>query len=325
MGSAGLGRDGRRARGRVLGVCRTMAARYTDLSVRRASAAIAVVVSVSAVAGGWVAPPQLASATPLESSWSFAARPLLADKGSVSLSKSTTAGVPAFWYPDSSTSSSTDQLLNSPSGAVSFIVANVANGAGSSVDPNYVSAIAAYVRDGVKVYGYVPTDYGSRSLSSVEAEVSDWYSWYGLDGILFDGSSNDPALAGHGSYYNELYDYVKHMTGPGVLGTTVVLNPGTIPAEAYMRDSDIICDFEGPEASYVNATFPAWVNSYPATRFWNIIYDSAGVAPMQSDVSLARGRNAGYVFVTTLSGANPYGGMPSSTLWSAEVSALTNP
>jgi hypothetical protein len=216
-------------------------------------------------------------------------------------------------------------LQNTPSGGVSFIIANVDSGAGSSVDPNYVSAINGYEHEGMKVYGYVYTDYGSRSLSSVEAEVSDWYSWYGLDGIFFDDASSDPSLAGPGSYYSELYAYVKHMTGPGVLGTAVVLNPGTIPAEAYMADSDIICDFEGAESTYVSATFPTWVDSYPAARFWNIVYDSAGVAEMQSDVSLARARNVGDVFVTTLGGANPYAGMPPSAFWSAEVSALTNP
>jgi hypothetical protein len=352
MGSAGLGQDGRRARrgqestsgaGDIdTPLLEAMDTRHIDRSVRRrrATAAIAVVaaaVAVAAVAGGWFAPRQLASATPLGSHRSFSARPLLEMKGRASLSNTSgtattgaktggqTAAIPAYWYPDSSTSTSTNQLLNTPSGDVSFIIADAANGAGSSVDPNYVSAIDTYEREGIKVYGYVYTDYGSRSLSSVEAEVSDWYSWYGLDGIFFDDASSDPALAGPGSYYNELYEYVKHMTGPGVLGTTVVLNPGTIPAEAYMTDSDIICDFEGPEATYVNATFPAWVDSYPATRFWNIVYDSVGVAQMQRDVSLARERNAGYVFVTTLSGSNPYERMPSSTLWSAEVSALTNP
>jgi len=234
-----------------------------------------------------------------------------------------TAAIPAYWYPDSTTSSFSNQLLATPSGDVSFIIADATPGDGVSADPNYVSAIETYEREGIKVYGYVYTDYGSRSLSSVEAEVSDWYSGYGLDGIFFDDASSSAALAGPGSYYSELFDYVKHMTGSGVLGTTVVLNPGTIPAEAYMADADVICDFEGTEATYSDTAFPAWVNSYPATRFWNIVYDSAGIPQMQKDVSLAHERNAGYVFVTTSGGANPYAQMPNSTFWNAEVSALT--
>ena len=347
MGKAGLGQEGRRG-GRVPGVRSTLFGHphphphlhaYIDGSVRRrrAMAAIAVVtaaVAVAAVVGGWFAPRELASATPLILHRS--ARPLHATKGRASLpdtsgsgtSGTTTSGqtaaIPAYWYPDSTTSTSTNQLLDTPSGDVSFIIADASPGDGASLDPNYVSAIDTYEREGIKVYGYVDTDYGNRSLSSVEAEVSDWYAWYRLNGIFFDDASSSPALAGPGTYYNELYQFVKSMTGPGVLGTTVALNPGTVPAEGYMADSDVICDFEGTEATYVSTTFPAWVNSYPATRFWNIVYDSAGITQMQKDVSLARARNAGYVFVTTLGGANPYGQMPSSTFWSAEVSALTN-
>jgi hypothetical protein len=320
----------------LLGVTDT---RHTHRSVwrRRTTVAVAVVsaaVAVAAVVGGWFAPRELASATPLVRHQSISTRPLPVPEGRLSsgpnpsgtaTTSGQTAAIPAYWYPDSATSTFTNQLQDTPSGDVSFIIADASPGDGASVDPNYVSAIDTYEREGIKVYGYVDTAYGSRSLSSVETEVSDWYSWYGLNGIFFDDASSNPTLASPGSYYNELYEYVKHVTGPGVLGTTVVLNPGTIPAEAYMADSDVICDFEGPEASYVNTTFPAWVNSYPATRFWNIIYDSTGISQMQRDVSLARERNAGYVFVTTLNGSNPYGGMPSSAFWSAEVSALVSP
>jgi Spherulation-specific family 4 len=241
--------------------------------------------------------------------------------GSAKTSQS--AAIPAYWYPDSTTSNFTKQVLNTQSGDVSFIIADPSSGPGSSVDSSYVSAINNYERQGIKVYGYVYTDYGTLSLSSVEAQVSDWYSWYGVDGIFFDDASSDPALAGPGSYYNELYQYVKNMTGTGVLGTTVILNPGTVPAQAYMADADVICDFEGPETTYVDTTFPAWVKNYSASRFWNIVYDSAGIAQMKKDVSLARARNAGHVFVTTQSGSNPYAEMPSGTFWSAEVSALT--
>lgn len=237
-----------------------------------------------------------------------------------------TAAIPAYWYPDAASSASTGEVLDTPGGDVSFIIADVTTtGTGSSVDPNWLTAIEAYQRAGIDVFGYVDTDYGQLSLASVETNVSNWYSWYGVNGIFFDEASNDPALAGPGAYYNELYEYVKQMTGPGVLGTTVVLNPGTTTAQSYMADADIVCDFEGTEASYATATFPAWVDSYPASRFWNIVYASAGVAQMENDVALARARNAGYVFVTTLDGANPYDAMPSSTFWSAEVSALTNP
>jgi hypothetical protein len=46
---------------------------------------------------------------------------------------------------------------------------------------------------------------------------------------------------------------------------------------------------------------------------------------MEHDIALASARHAGYVFVTTLGGWNPYGAMPSSAFWKAEVSALASP
>ena len=39
---------------------------------------------------------------------------------------------------------------------------------------------------GITVLGYSSTEYGARSISSVESEINDYKSWYGVNGIFLD-------------------------------------------------------------------------------------------------------------------------------------------
>ena len=175
---------------------------------------------------------------------------------------------------------------------------------------------------GIKVYGYVYSSYGSRSLSDVESDVADWYSWYNLDGILVDEAPGTGWTGAQQTYYHDLYSYIKAESGANVHGTTVVLNPGTDTDQYAMSVSDIISDYEDVESDYAGASPPSWASQYPASRFWNIVYDSAGVSQMESDIALAKSRNVGYVYVTTETGGNPYSGLPSDPFWTDELNDL---
>jgi hypothetical protein len=70
-----------------------------------------------------------------------------------------------------------------------------------------------------------------------------------------------------------------------------------------------------------------WFESYPSDRFTNTIYDvpantgdSSQSSAMLADVSQAAQLDAGFVYITNLSGGNPYDGLPS--YWDQEVSAV---
>jgi hypothetical protein len=73
---------------------------------------------------------------------------------------------------------------------------NPSNGPGKSIDPNYVTAVKTVdsAGTGFLVFGYVYTRYGKRPLSSVEADVNKYKSWYNVDGIFVDqtASSGSP-------------------------------------------------------------------------------------------------------------------------------------
>jgi hypothetical protein len=78
----------------------------------------------------------------------------------------------------------------------------------------------------------------------------------------------------------------------------VVLNPGTIPDEGYVRDvatgpKDFVFTFEDSAANYLTATFPAWMNNYPVTKFGHLVL-AANSTQFDQLLSLTKTRRAGY-------------------------------
>ncbi len=227
--------------------------------------------------------------------------------------------IPTYWW----TPSSYDTQLDNAGSKVGFVVANINSGPGTSgTESNFNTEINNERAAGIKVYGYVYTNYGSRALSDVKTDIDNWYSWYNLDGILFDEAPGTGWTSAQKTYYQSLYSYVKTKTGTYVHGKTVVLNPGTATDEYAMSVSDIVSDYEDTGANYAGTSFPSWTKNYAATRFWNIIHTSSGVSQMQNDIELAKTRNVGYVYVTTDSGSNPYDTLPGDPFWTDELNAL---
>ncbi len=187
-------------------------------------------------------------------------------------------------------------------------------GAGTAPDPAYQAVVKQAQAAGITVLGYSSTADGQRPIAQVEADVRNYKAWYGVTGIFLD------SVNGVGSelpYYEQLAGYI-HRTIPG---SSVWLNPGIYPDQQYMSVGNVVMVFEGTYAQYRNFQVPAWAHEFPATRFANTIYSATSSAQANSAISLARSRNAGYVYVTNLAGSNPYDALPS--YWSSENTALT--
>jgi hypothetical protein len=91
---------------------------------------------------------------------------------------------------------------------VRLLVANPNSGAGSMVDSAYTAIVTRAETAGATVVGYVHTSCGARSISTVEADVDAWYSFYPtIEGIFVDEVATDTPTAM--SYYSPLYRYVK--------------------------------------------------------------------------------------------------------------------
>jgi hypothetical protein len=184
-------------------------------------------------------------------------------------------------------------------------------GAGNAPVPAFQAAVRQARKAGIKVLGYSSTADGARPAAQILADVRHYKAWYGVNGIFLDSVNGTSAEF---RYYKRLSDRV-------ISGSSVWMNAGVYPERKYMSVGDILMVFEGTYAQYRDAAVPAWARDYPADRFANTIYGAVTSSQANSAISLARSRNAGYVFVTNLSGADPYNALPA--YWSSEVSAIT--
>jgi hypothetical protein len=180
---------------------------------------------------------------------------------------------------------------------------------------------------GIDVLGYVWTDYANNAaghpaapgmtpapLSAVENEAMEWYRWYGVKGIFFDGATTGAGNSQLG-YYQRLYNYV-HAHIPGA---QVWINPGWYPASSYMSAADVVTDFESSYGTLTANPPPAWVHRYPARRFANVLHLPASQASsLSAALALAQADNAGYVYVAD---QQNYSALPA--YWSAENAEAT--
>jgi len=219
------------------------------------------------------------------------------------------AFVPAFFYG----AGIWTQAAHSKPAPKVMILDITGMGAGTSPVPHFQSVVRQAKAAGVTILGYSSTAFGVRPLAQIEADVRNYKAWYGVTDIFLD------EVRGVGSqlpYYRTLYGYIHGVNS----GSSVWLNPGSYPAEAYMSVGNVVMAFEGPYASYTSIRVPSWAYHYSPSRFANTIY-ATGRSQVPNAISLSRSRNAGYVYVTNRSGANPYNGLPS--YWSTENSAIT--
>jgi hypothetical protein len=198
----------------------------------------------------------------------------------------------------------------------------------------YSSAFTQLENAGGKVVAYVWTDNGDSPIITVESEISTYITQYGslIDGFLLDGMLVTPSTL---SYYQALDSYIKGLNS----AYTVIGNPGQpytngVSTQDYLSTADIFNIFEGQNSAYSGPvgpdTFPygqTWYESEPSDRFSNTIYnvpadasDPSQSSAMLADVSLAQQLDAGYVYITNLSGSNPYDALPS--YWDQEVAAI---
>jgi|GEM_PF-3041356 len=210
-------------------------------------------------------------------------------------------GVPAYGAPDGN--SFWDQVQNAKPGSI-FIM-NPNSGPGNQVDPTYKAAVEAAHAKGVKIYGYVSTQYGNRSASDVNSDINAYKSGYGVDGIFLDEAQLDSQ---HLSYYKSISDNLHQS------GIEVAANPGQPdidPAAASFTDH--IMNFEGSYSDYMKTQFPEWTKSVSPDKLWNVVYDTPSNVDMQGLINKASQNNAGYIYATddSISDGNPWDQVPS--------------
>ena len=185
-------------------------------------------------------------------------------------------------------------------------------GAGSAPNPDYQAAAGQAKDAGSAVLGYSSTADGLRPIGQVEADVRNYKAWYGVTGIFLDSVNG---VSSELPYYGQLTNYIHKI----IPGASIWLNPGIYPDQQYLSLGNVVVVFEGTYAQYRAAQVPGWAHGFPATRFANTIYGATSAQAI-SAIGLSRSRNTSYLYVTNLTGANPYDALPS--YWSAETAAL---
>jgi Spherulation-specific family 4 len=218
--------------------------------------------------------------------------------------------VPAYFY----SSTIWDQAISTKPDPTVMLL-NVDNGVGTSPLSHFQTLVKQAQNAGITVLGYSSTEYGARAISSVETEVNDYKSWYGVNGIFFDLTQG---TSGELSYYQTLANYVRSKISGGV----VWLNPGSYPDPSFMSIANVVMVFEGSYSSYLSDQVPSWISQYSPSQFAHVLYDTPQ-SDFASAVNLSRKRRAGHLFVTDLSGSgNPYGALPS--YWSQEAGDVSS-
>ncbi len=220
-----------------------------------------------------------------------------------------------YAYPTQSSWNQVESAAPTVSAAIIDICAPDGSGSGCNGQPAdakstvWTPTIGSLQSAGITPLYYIWTDYGATPLATVESELQNAISWYGVSSPMFDGTSTS---ASEVSYYQALYNYAIANGAK-----TVMFNPGTIAPQSYMfGPNEILQQFEGTEAQFGAMAFPSWMASYPASEFSATI--SAGTSSgVGADITDAAQDNIGNVYVDDEAEPPNYSTLPS--FWSAEV------
>ncbi len=215
--------------------------------------------------------------------------------------------IPLYTYPGSTWLSVIQAKLANPSVPIIAII-NPNNGPGTAQDPNYVSGVNELANAGVEAIGYVYTQYGTRSLSSVEADILAYRRWYNVSGIFFDEMSN---LASTAAYYRTLATYANSLGMKLTVG-----NPGT-SATAVVGIFDILVIYENQGLPAISSLE---TYAHSRERFAFISYTVATLNAFQLQEASAY---SGWLYATNGVPPNPYDSLP--PYFASEASALGQP
>ena len=113
---------------------------------------------------------------------------------------------------------------------------------------DYAAIIAEAADRGVKLVGYINTQYAARPTSEVKSDVDAWIRFYPrIAGFFLDQQPED---ARHSVYVADISGYARSKLRDAV----VITNPGRSCDESYLarRASDLVCvfaNFEGYTAT----------------------------------------------------------------------------
>ena len=178
-------------------------------------------------------------------------------------------------------------------------VVNPNTGPGTAANSSYMTEIAKLVSAGIKVIGYVPTQYATRTPTDVNADIKRWRTLYpNVTGIFLDEMHNK---AGYESYYKNATAYAKSHGFDLTMG-----NPGADSAPSFVGTVDLMFIYENAGVP-TEAKMAGWHTSYDKRNFGIIPYAVPSVST--TFVNMAR-KYCGYIFLQNDTMPNPWDTVP---------------
>jgi hypothetical protein len=225
--------------------------------------------------------------------------------------------MPIYLYPSVVNGRSNWQPLADAAAKVPVVaIINPNSGPGGKPNSNYLAAMKLLQKAGVKMIGYVATDYGKRPMAEVKADIDLYDRYFDVRGIFLDEGAS---AAQHHGHYAQIYKYIR--SKPKL--RQVITNPGTHIDEKYFSQpaADGAVIFESAGQEWPKYQPSPYLSKYDRQHFALMLHNVPDRQTMEKYLDLAVQRNIGYVYITDDKvTTNPWDSFPS--YWSAEVESI---
>jgi Spherulation-specific family 4 len=184
---------------------------------------------------------------------------------------------------------------------------------------DYQRGIQDLRQAGVKIVGYVPSNYAKRDFQAVRADIDIYAKYFKIDGIFIDEmTSNLESL----NYYRQLYQHIKSLS-PQYL---TIVNPGTDVAENYISQpvADITVIFENTQKVWATYHPPMYTSKYSPQHFAALIHTTPNRKLMKSILDRSKKYQLGYIYITDdrtdTANHNPWDSLPK--YWQAQINYI---
>ncbi len=227
--------------------------------------------------------------------------------------------VPAYFYPSGNGLLHWNELIKSARRAPIVVILNPSSGPGHSLDPNYKKVSSRARSAGVKVLGYVSTNYSERARDRVLHDILLYRDLYQVDGFFIDEMSNS-AQGPPQAYYQGLYSFIKLLDERYL----VVGNPGADSAHrnsgARFADTLVTHENHGRSAHAVLTKVQSGQRT-PSYRDALLAYEVEPGIKFQQIFQAATRRDTSMIYLTdNLRSPNPWDTLPS--YWSDLVTLV---
>ena len=118
-------------------------------------------------------------------------------------------------------------MMQSADRASIVAIVNPASGPGTAINTDYAKIVQQADAAGVRLIGYVSTQYGKRASGDVKRDMDRWVAFYPeINGFFFDEQASNES---HLKYYHDLFEYAAQK----ISQATIFANPGTECARGF--------------------------------------------------------------------------------------------